>query len=261
MRKYTIFLILLTLFACSDKTSKNPQEKFKKIENTGQETNSEINIITEEYPPYNYTEDGILMGFSVEIVRAIMKELDVEYPIAVLPGARGEHYTQNNPNFMLFSLYRTKKRESVYKWIGPITNESNFFFKRKGDTRIFNTMEDAKKVNKISARHEGMVLNFLLDEGFNNLNRNSNIAYLYELVVKGKADLIANPASGVKYRLKKFGYPEDALVQTNIELFNLPLYIACSKDMDDKIIGEWQQALDRIKESGEYERIYADFLK
>ncbi len=262
MKIFAFCFFVLFSFSCVEKQ----QDSVSEINNNDLTTNKHtdkkvlINIITEEYPPYNYTEDGELKGFSVEIVKAIMNELQVDYPITVLPGARGKVYIQNNPDYMLFSLFRTEQRENLYKWIGPISNESNYFFKNKNDSRIYNTIEDTKKVERISTRHEGMVLNYLKDMGFDNLAINSNNKNRYKVVAEGLSDLLVNPASSVKYRLKKYGYPADTLIQTNVELFNLPLYIACSKEMDDEIINDWQNALDKIKTSGEYDRIYNGFL-
>ncbi|MGJ3495438.1 transporter substrate-binding domain-containing protein, partial [Piscirickettsia salmonis] len=56
----------------------------------------QITVMTEEWPPYNYTKSNKLTGFSTEIVRAIMKRLGVEYKIYVYPGARGEFYAKTN---------------------------------------------------------------------------------------------------------------------------------------------------------------------
>ena len=39
-------------------------------------TAQEMIIITEEYPPLSYTEDGIITGASTEIVKEILRRLD-----------------------------------------------------------------------------------------------------------------------------------------------------------------------------------------
>ena len=71
-----------------------------------------LTIITENWPPYNYEENGEVKGFSTEIVQAIMKELNVNYDIQVLPGARGEKLLEEGTQVMNFSLFRNAAREN-----------------------------------------------------------------------------------------------------------------------------------------------------
>ncbi len=116
-------------------------------------------------------------------------------------------------------------------------------------------MEDAKAVKRISCRHEGMILNYLLQHGFKNIIKHSNWETVMELVVKDKYELMANTPLAVTYRLKKLNLPLDALEQTPVKLFALPLYIGCSKTMPDETIKRWQDALDTVKASEKYKFI------
>jgi len=218
-------------------------------------------IMTEEWPPYNYTVNGEPKGFSVEIVQAIMKELKINTTILFYTGARGEKYLQKKSNHMLFSLFRTPERDKIYKWIGPISEESVFFFKKKGNSLIVTCLEDAKRVKRIGTRHEGMIYNFLKGNGFQNLCTQSEPSALIKYFLNGKYDLIANTPITIKYRLEMINSPLDALEQTPVKCFSFPLYIACSKDMPDPIIQKWQDILVKIKVSGKYKQIYNDYFK
>ncbi|MDM8537696.1 transporter substrate-binding domain-containing protein [Desulfobacterales bacterium HSG17] len=73
----------------------------------------DLTIITEDWPPYNYEENGKIKGFSVDIVHAIMQELGKNYKISLLPGARGEFILRTKSNVMSFSLFRTPERENL----------------------------------------------------------------------------------------------------------------------------------------------------
>ena len=214
-------------------------------------------IMTEDWPPYNYIEQGELKGFSVELVQTMMDGLGITAEIKVYPGARGERYLRKHDNHMLFSLFRTPQRDKIYKWIGPISNDSVYFFKSRENTQVkIHNLEDAKKVKRIGSSHEGMILNFLLENGFENIVKQSQWQTNMKLLVEGKYDLIANTPLAVKYRLKILNYSSDSLEQTPVKLFSLPLYIGCSKTMPDATIEKWQNALDLIKASGKYNLIY-----
>ncbi len=94
-----------------------------------------LTIITEDWPPYNYKANGKIKGFSTEIVQAIMKVLNLNYEIQLLPGARGEKMLEEGVRVMNFSIFRTLEREKQYKWIGPIAEDAIYFYKRKGKTK------------------------------------------------------------------------------------------------------------------------------
>ncbi|AMA42773.1 hypothetical protein AWJ11_10655 [Piscirickettsia salmonis] len=54
--------------------------------------------------------------------------------------------------------------------------------------------------------------------------------------------------------------PLNTLVNTKIKLASFYLYIAASKLTDDHIIKQWQEALNSIKQEGEFQKIYNRYL-
>ena len=77
----------------------------------------DINIVTEEWAPFNYMENGEITGFSVEIVQSILKIINKNYEIEMLPSMRSTYTLDKKPYTVMFSLFRTPERESDYKWI------------------------------------------------------------------------------------------------------------------------------------------------
>ena len=220
-----------------------------------------LTVLTEDWPPYNYQENGEVKGFAVEIVQAIMKELHVNYPMQVVPDARKEKMLAEDPLVMSFSLFRTPERENLYKWIGPISSEAIYFYKKKGNPLVINTLDDAKKVKRVACLHKGAVFSALEKEGFTNLDVTPNTDGVIKKVAFDRADLSCSTSPlGVVYWLKQANLPVDTLEQTPVKLFEFPLYIACTKDVPDAVIQEWQAALDKIKASALYSELYDKYL-
>lgn len=217
-----------------------------------------LTIVTEEWAPYNYTENGVLKGFSVEIVKNLILELQSDSTIEVLPSMRATYMLNNNPRTMLFSMMRIPEREKLYKWIGPIGSGAIYFYKRKGSAVDISDLEDAKKVGKIACRNGGLVYNKLKKAGFRNLDTTAiNGNQIYRKLLNGRCDLgISDTDLGVKYLLKKMGYASDALQKTQVKVVESDLYIACSKDIPDSEILLWQKALDKLKKSEAYFKIF-----
>ena len=94
--------------------------------------NASITLITEEWPPYNYVEQGHLSGVSVRIVRALQQELGRSDPIRLYPSMRASKMLQTQTRTMMFSMFRTPQREASCKWIGPIGRDAIYFYQRCG---------------------------------------------------------------------------------------------------------------------------------
>ncbi len=98
----------------------------------------EMMILTEEYPPLSYSANGTITGASVEIVREILRRIDEPNTIKILPWACGYNLLKTKANVVLFSTTRTKERENLFHWVGPLCIARNGFYRKKGSgIRIF----------------------------------------------------------------------------------------------------------------------------
>ncbi len=221
----------------------------------------ELQIITEEWPPYNFEKDGKVSGFSTEIVQEIMSELNETHEIKLLPGARGDQLMESGKMVMNFSLFRTPAREKRFKFIGPIAEDAVYFYKKKGRQLSINTLDDAKKVNKVASPHKGLVYTHLVKAGFTNLDKTTKAISRIKKLLMGRTDLsVGITTLGVAYELKQLGEPMDAVTRTPVKLVEFPLYIVCTKNVSDNVIKRWQDALNRIKATGKYQTIYQRYM-
>lgn len=222
--------------------------------------NESLTVVTEDWPPLNYSEDGQIKGFATEVFRLVMKEMKVDYSIVVLPGNRGVNVLNKGPRVLFYSFLKTPERKDLYKWIGPFGNETIYFYKVKGSPLKIDNLEDAKKVHSVCSRDAGMVFSFLKESGFKNLDVGTNATSIYVKAIKGRCDLaIGEPAGGVDYWLKKSGFSPDLLERTSVKISDSPLYFAASKDIPDDEVLQWQKALDKVLATKEYEKLYRTY--
>jgi polar amino acid transport system substrate-binding protein len=221
-----------------------------------------LTIITEEWPPFNYTENDVLKGFSTEVVQLVMKDLNVNDKIIVLPGPRAMKVFNKFPRSIFFSFILTPERKPQYKWIGPFGEQSIYFYKKKGSTLKIHSLDDAKKVTSICTRESGLVFSTLKAAGFKNLDVGVNPEGIYLKTIKGRCALaIGETPLGVAFWLKKSNQFPDSLEQTPLVLLSSPLYIVASKDIPDEEIARWQKSLDKIKASKEYSQLQQKYSK
>ncbi|WP_319580626.1 cache domain-containing protein [uncultured Methanospirillum sp.] len=88
---------------------------------------SDLLILTEEFPPYNYMDNGTLKGISVDFVESAFSHMGIDIPrdsIKILPWAEGYNTTLTRNNTLLFSTGRIPQREDQFVWAGPIISDT-----------------------------------------------------------------------------------------------------------------------------------------
>lgn len=214
-------------------------------------------VVTEEWAPYNYVENGELTGLTTEIVRAIMAITGDDFTIQVLPSMRATYQLEHNPKTIMYSLFRTAEREARYKWVGPIAEESIYPYQLADSAQPINALEQLMRAPQITTRHAGLVPSTLLDLGFNNLDNSASASeQLYRMLLAGHTDIIIGDSpAGVAYYSSKLDIAPGTLRQIPLELLRSSLYIAFSRDSDDAVVDRWSKALEQLRNSGELARI------
>jgi polar amino acid transport system substrate-binding protein len=213
-------------------------------------------IVTEEWAPYNYQDEGQLTGMGTEIVRAIMTLTGDDFEIVMLPSMRTAHVLQSRPKTIMYSFFRTPERELLYKWVGPIVEESIHSYQLSSAVPI-TSLEQLLHAPRITTRHDGLVPNMLQALGFHNLDRSAGKSQqLYSMLLAGRTEIIVGDTdAGVVYYSRQLGIAPGTLRRIPIELYRSSLYIVFSRDSDDAVVAAWAAALEQLRSMGELQRI------
>ena len=216
-------------------------------------------VLTEEFPPYNYTTDeGKIVGISTEIVREILKRTGRPDNIEVLPWADGYRLAQEEDHIVLFSTTRSPLREELFKWVGPLVPNNLVFFARRDSGINISNLDEAKQLNAIGVYKDDFGELLLKEKGFNNLEATIDNSLNIPKLLNGEIDLwIANELTG-KHMIAKAGAENKIERVYGVQKDHMS--IAFSKNTDDAIIEQWQQALDEIKSDGTYAQIFSRWI-
>ncbi len=204
--------------------------------------------MTEDYAPANYLENGTLKGTSVELLKLMWKKMGYpEQTINVYPWARGYLYIKNMGNHVLFTMSRTKEREKLFKWVGPIFTTRQILIALSEKKIKLHTIEDAKKYQIGIIRDDvaGMLLN---KSGFDN-NKLQEVSKLQHNIKKlelDRIDLIAYSENGF-YKHLKLNNLDPKKFESVYILKETGLYYAFHKDTPDPLIQKFQKALDSLQ--------------
>lgn len=213
-------------------------------------------VVTEEWAPYNYVENSQLTGMTTEIVRAIMAQTGDDFEVVLQPSMRATQILRTRPKTIMFSLFRTPEREPLYKWVGPIVEESIHAY-QLADAPPITSLEQLLRAPQITTRHAGLVPQMLKSLGFNNLDKSATESkLLYRMLLAGRTNIIVGDTdAGVAYYSRQLKIPAGTLRRIPIELYRSSLYIAFSVDSDEQVIAKWASALEQLRRSGELARI------
>lgn len=213
-------------------------------------------VVTEEWAPYNYQDNNRLTGMTTEIVQAIMARTGDDFEMLLLPSMRASYVLKQRPKTIMYSMFRTPEREPLYKWVGPIVEESIHAWQLSSAPPL-DTLEQLQRATQITTRHAGLVPDRLQAQGFENLDRSAvDNRQLYRMLLAGRTRVIVGDTdAGVAYYSRQLDIAPGTLRQIPVELYRSSLYIVFSRDGDDDVVAAWSRALEQLRESGELRRI------
>ena len=216
-----------------------------------------ITVYTENSPPGNYIKDGRLEGPAVKVVEEIMRRLDLDSPIEMVPWARGYHLAKTQPNIALFSTTRLPHREHLFKWVGPLYTQRWGFYAHRDSPIVVSSMDDAKAVARIGTYHEDAKEQYLKSLGFKNLvSTNNNIGNVRHLL-EGTIDLWLSSDFNMSYIVRYAGYDPRQL-KLVFSFKTVGNYIAFSRTTPDHVVREWQTVIDDIRKDGSWAQFFLD---
>jgi len=236
---------------------------------TAPTASSQLRIITEEYPPYNFLDkNNNVTGQSTDIVRALLEKTDTQANIEVMPLSQGLALAEKGPGVVIYSINRTPQRENLFKWVGPIGNYEQAFYAKKGSATsalilFYSQLEDAKKVDQNGVYKGDAGAQFLASQRLYNLDYSLTDVEALKKLMDGTVQLWLGNKDGLAITAEQAGVNPDDLVMMPTVVIQADLYIAFSKDIPDSTVKAWQSALDALKQEKDidnktvYEKIMA----
>jgi polar amino acid transport system substrate-binding protein len=230
-------------------------------------TPNDISYYTEEYPPYNFKEDGKASGFATEILLKMFEKLNVNKTvkdILVVPWARGYNDIQRKSNVCLYCMTKTSERveKHGFQWVGPIIGTGSVLFAPKSKNIKINNVEDMKKY-RICAIREDVAEQTIVSLGysFDNVDRTSHPVSIIKKLLTDRCALWAYGRISGKWVLKKNDYdPGDFEIVYNLSKKQF-LYYAFNKRTPASVIVPLQKAFDALKTEGVVDKIISKYLK
>jgi polar amino acid transport system substrate-binding protein len=220
-----------------------------------------LQVVTEEYPPYNYSENGKVLGFCTDVVKEVLKRANIDHSIHSYPWSKSYKMAQSQPNVLIYSIGRNVEREPLFKWVDVIAKTEVYFYKLKSRRDIkIKKLDDIKKY-KIGAVRDDFRAQWLMKQGFTNQlelvpddrhNMRNLFAHKIDIFPIGEyvAYHISHQEGHAFNDLEKTMYVKD---------LSADLYMAFSNQTPDVVVEKCKKALFEIRKDGTYEKIKSKY--
>jgi polar amino acid transport system substrate-binding protein len=247
MKSLTIVLLMVLTFGVLS---------CKKEDTTGKN----LTILSEVMKPFNYEENGIQKGITMDVVLKILNELNLPNVVEVSPNWDSIYnILKTKENIMAITTGLTADRKDQFKWVGPVTLWNTAFVSLKSSELQFSTYEDAKKqphVGVVTGYYTGEILTSL---GFTNLSYFDSLEDLVSSLYNGEIDVVFDNPSLLQIVAQDQARDQSKL--KNLLIYqSTPGYLAFSKDVSAEVIKTWQDKLDQLKDAGYFQQLYDTYL-
>ena len=222
-----------------------------------------IELLTENFPPYNMAADGKnfarnenIRGIATDIIREMFQRAGVEYSLTLrFPWERIYKMALETPGYGVFVTARLPEREALFKWVGPIGPDDWVLLARSDSDIKVSSLDEARQY-RIGAYKGDAIGEHLLAQGLEPalaLRDQTNV----EKLQNGAIDLWATGDPAGRFLAKQQGVTGLKLI---LRFDSAELYLALNKQIPDETVKKLQAALDQMRAEGTLDTISGRYL-
>lgn len=218
-----------------------------------------LQIFTEEWPPLTFTRKGVPDGMVVEVVEEIQARQKDRAPIRVVPWSRAYQTVSHVPGSLLFAVLRTPEREKRFTLLGPVAISENVLYARRGSPLKIRSVEDARRVKRITTQKDAAYEETLRRLGFTNLDIASSPQNSARKLLAGRVELWSDSNLTAPYHLRKIGRRPDE-IERKLLMERQEIHLAFSRGTSAAVIRRWFGTLRAMQRDGTLTRIHRRWL-
>jgi polar amino acid transport system substrate-binding protein len=216
-----------------------------------------LHLVTEEAFPFQYLENRVLKGMSVDIISEMAERSGVKVEHEVLSWKDAYDRAQRDRNTCVYSTARIENRERLFKWVGPIVENRWSVFGKKDMKQKPKTLADLRFI-RVGVLEGDAKATFLMDNGIatalnpvrdDALNPPKLTADKNE---NGKIDVWVTGYYAAQKIAAKTNTPD---IEHLFQIHSSPNYLACNYGVKDETLQKLTAALSAMKNDGKLKKI------
>lgn len=215
-------------------------------------------LVTEEYPPFEYKENGKAMGMDIEILDAVKAKAGINFTIEFLPWNRALDQVQKGSADGIFSMLKNAEREAFLHFPAqPLYTSRTVLFAHESFAGDIKTIDDLK------GQTVGVVLGNSYGKAFDSATHftkdgAADQETMMKKFISGRSKLIITSEEVGQYLLKKLGGKGRVL---SLEVSKEQYYVGISKSSANgkTLFEKMSQAFADLEKSGELDKIRSKY--
>jgi ABC-type amino acid transport substrate-binding protein len=215
--------------------------------------------VINNFPPFEYVEDGELTGFDIELVNAILdaEGLEGEWVVMGFDGLIPA-LQSGQIDLAVSDISVNEERKAVVDFSDPYYNDGQAIAVKAGSD--IQSLEDlaGKTIVSTQGTSGNVAAQKVADEYGATVQTLASSDALYLAVTSGQADALVIDTSAIQYRIATDGEsPSIEMLGDPIE--SAPTAIAIPKG-NDALVERLNAGLKKIKDDGTYDKLRAKYL-
>ncbi len=207
-------------------------------------------IYTESDPPRSFkNSSGKITGSAVDVMQELLNRLNRVEPIDMRSWEESYGFLKQGPNTILFSVAKTKDREPLFGWVGPISQSKLQLFALSGSAAAAQKDPAAWKNAKVVTVQGWYSETYLREQGYGNIIAMKNPTLALQKLLDGTGDYLCLPELSTAGAVL-FNHTDNNQLAKVSSLETVPLYIAFSGDVPGDVLKKWQATLDQMTKDG-----------
>lgn len=221
-----------------------------------------LTLLTEENPPFSFTEKGRVQGSAAEIVLDMAARAGVPVTVELLPWDAAYVRAQGQRDACLFGTARLENRERLFLWVGPIATSPWAVYGKADFALPIRTVKELAPY-KIGTLARDAKNDFLRENGVTDLRPVRDDAQNPPrlLLPRDNPDYIDLWITGLYSGREAARTAKVTDIKVIFVANEQPLFLACSPQTDRRIVTKLAEALEGMKADGAFKRITAEYEK
>ncbi|MCW8277667.1 transporter substrate-binding domain-containing protein [Pseudomonas sp. PCH199] len=220
---------------------------------------ADLNMLTDNHPPLHFQQGGQLVGFGVDVVRALAERTGDHVNLQQLPLLRALHVASTEPATGVFTVLRTAERDGRYQWVGPLLEVETALYSADSSRPPVHNLLEAGSLGRIVVPRKWLVYSYLQQQGLTNLYGVGSPEQMMRLARMGRTDFVVSDTLSIATLAREEGLAPSQL-HYQMPLMQQGSYIAFSLQTDARQVARWQKALDEMTRDGLLEQIKQRWL-
>lgn len=225
-----------------------------------------LELVTMEYPPYEYEENNTVKGLAVEVVQEAFRRIDQPISIQILPWARAIGLIEKGQADAIFTTYKNEEREKFadYSEQVLILQTMALFVVKESPIEFDGQLEKINQyeIGLVRQFSYGSHLDNALNQGvISKIDFSTTVEFNVAKLLKRRFDIMASDQYSAIHILNNLGKLHEVRRLTP-HVQQVPSYLAFSKKRQlTSVKTLFDQALFQMKIDGTYQRIIQNFLQ